>query len=86
MLHTGTSTTATATKPHQVAPDADFDGLPAGGASAGRRPTGSVVGIIRRNWRSRGYCGSFKPEELGAGNSTSALLFVPVDRRYPMIR
>lgn len=72
----------------QVAPEADLEG-PAALSSAsadGRRPTGRVIGIIRRNWRSRGYCGSLKHEELGPGSSTLSVLFVPVDRRYPMIR
>ncbi|KAF8058848.1 RRP44A [Scenedesmus sp. PABB004] len=73
----------------QVGGDTDLEGpVPAAGAAGadGRRPTGRVVGIIRRNWRSRGYCGSLKPQDLGPGSSTQALLFVPVDRRYPMIR
>jgi hypothetical protein len=34
----------------------------------------------------RGYCGSLQPQELPPGSSTQALLVVPVDRRYPMIR
>eukprot|EP00879_Flechtneria_rotunda_P021039 GHRR01022163.1.p1 GENE.GHRR01022163.1~~GHRR01022163.1.p1 ORF type:complete len:742 (+),score=218.81 GHRR01022163.1:116-2341(+) len=72
----------------QVAPEQDLEGPAALSSSLpdGRRPTGRVVGVIRRNWRTRGYCGSLKPEELGAGSSTKSLLFVPVDRRYPMIR
>jgi exosome complex exonuclease DIS3/RRP44 len=74
--------------PHQVAPEEDLEGPAALAAASadGRRPTARVVGIIRRNWRSRGYCGSLRPEELGPGSSTHSLLFVPVDRRYPMIR
>ncbi len=120
----------------QVGGEDDLEG-PAGltaTTSDGRRPTGRVVGIIRRNWRTRcaipcwavctctqlahanwhtltaavstratptnshtvltstmlpprsGYCGSLKPQELPSGSSTAALLFVPVDRRIPMIR
>lgn len=33
-----------------------------------------------------GYCGSLQPQELPPGTTTQALLVVPVDRRYPMIR
>ncbi len=51
----------------------------------GRRPTGRVVGVIRRNWRTRGYCGSLKPGQRGGAHS-AAVLFVPVERRFPMIR
>eukprot|EP00775_Hariotina_reticulata_P011972 gene11972-12115_t len=71
----------------QVAPGEDLEG-PGLGMAAGddRRPTGRVVGIIRRNWRTRGYCGSLRPEELGPGRGTQGLLFVPVDKRYPMMR
>ena len=50
-----------------------------------RRPTGRVVGIIRRNWRTRGYCGSLKPGQRGGARS-AAVLFVPVERQLPMIR
>uniref|UniRef100_A0A383VI63 Uncharacterized protein n=1 Tax=Tetradesmus obliquus TaxID=3088 RepID=A0A383VI63_TETOB len=77
-----------ATEIFQVAPEQDLEGPAALTAATadGRRPTARVIGIIRRNWRSRGYCGSLKPEELGPGSSTHSLLFVPVDRRYPMIR
>lgn len=66
----------------------DLEGPSAGssGTADNRRPTGRVVGVLRRNWRSRGYCGSLKPEELGPGTSTHSVLFVPVDRRYPLIR
>lgn len=51
----------------------------------GRKPTGKVVGIIRRNWRTRGYCGSLRPDQKGSQRS-AAVLFVPVERRFPMIR
>ena len=54
-------------------------------AEDGRRPTGRVVGIIRRNWRTRGYCGSLKPGHRG-GVHSAAVLFVPVERAFPMIR
>lgn len=51
----------------------------------GCKPTGRVVGIIRRNWRTRGYAGSLKPDQKGSQRS-AACLFVPVERRFPMIR
>ena len=57
----------------------------ADGAEDGRRPTGRIVGVIRRNWRTRGYCGSLKPGQRGGAHS-AAVLFVPVERRFPMIR
>ena len=63
----------------QDAPDA------ADASEDGKRPTGRIVGIIRRNWRTRGYCGSLKPGQHG-GAHTAAVLFVPVERRFPMIR
>ncbi|EFN55177.1 hypothetical protein CHLNCDRAFT_35599 [Chlorella variabilis] len=48
-----------------------------------------VVGIIRRNWRTRGYCGSLQPPKSGpsgSANHTHSLLFCPVERRFPYIR
>lgn len=59
---------------------------------------GKVVGIIKRSWRARGYCGSLKPPATDTKDSSSgsgqaytderamSVLFMPVDRRYPMIR
>ncbi|KAA3459095.1 exosome complex exonuclease RRP44-like protein A [Gossypium australe] len=49
------------------------------------RPSGRVVGIIKRNWHS--YCGSLEPMSMpaGTGSFTSAL-FVSKDRRIPKIR
>ncbi|OMO83389.1 Ribonuclease II/R [Corchorus olitorius] len=49
------------------------------------RPSGRVVGIIKRNWHS--YCGSLEPMPMpaGTGSYTSAL-FVSKDRRVPKIR
>ncbi|PPS06117.1 hypothetical protein GOBAR_AA14528 [Gossypium barbadense] len=48
------------------------------------RPSGRVVGIIKRNWH---YCGSLEPMSMpaGTGSFTSAL-FVSKDRRIPKIR
>ena len=56
--------------------------------SGEKRPTGRVVGIIRRNWRTRGYSGSLQPDRLGrpAKQGPSNVLFCPVERRYPFIR
>ncbi|KAG9510647.1 Exosome complex exonuclease RRP44, partial [Fragariocoptes setiger] len=58
---------------------ANKDSLP-GGA---KRPTGKVVSIVKRSWRQ--YCGSLrlKSESLG---QTSKFLFVPNERRIPVIR
>jgi exosome complex exonuclease DIS3/RRP44 len=67
----------------QVAPDSNAEDL---AALEGRRPTGRVVGVMKRNWRERGYCGSLKPGDVPAGNQTVSVLFVPVERRLPMIR
>ncbi|GIL78962.1 hypothetical protein Vretifemale_8329 [Volvox reticuliferus] len=64
----------------QVAPGEHFNDS----AGTGKQPTGRVVGIIKRNWRTRGYCGSLKPQRVRGGAAN--VLFVPVERRYPMIR
>ncbi len=46
-----------------------------------------MVGIIRRNWRTRGYCGSLQPPKRAQhGTGSMALLFCPVERRYPFVR
>lgn len=62
------------------------DALAAGGGD--KRPTGKVVGIIKRNWRTRGYCGSLQPLKAsgGSANHTQSVLFCPVERRFPYIR
>ena len=62
------------------------DGLPQEGASGTARPTGKVVGIIKRNWRTRGYCGSLQPQEDRGGRGAQGVLFCPVERRFPKIR
>ncbi|EFC50676.1 exosome complex exonuclease RRP44 [Naegleria gruberi] len=46
-------------------------------------PTGKVVGIIKRNWRS--YCGSLD-EDTDSEEGLNKVLFVPVDRCIPKIR
>lgn len=49
------------------------------------RPSGLVVGVIKRNWHS--YCGSLEPMSLPAGSGgTVHALFVSKDRRIPKIR
>ncbi|KAK9164894.1 hypothetical protein Scep_000085 [Stephania cephalantha] len=49
------------------------------------RPSGRVVGIIKRNWHS--YCGSLEPMPLPAGHGGVVYaLFVSKDRRIPKIR
>ena len=71
----------------QVAPGEHLDdGLPSGSSSSTARPTGKVVGIIKRNWRTRGYCGSLQPQEERGGRGAQGVLFCPVERRYPKIR
>ena len=66
-------------------------GEDAAAAGSGKRPTGKVVGVIRRNWRTRGYCGSLQPPKAGqssggGANQTHSVLFCPVERRFPFIR
>jgi exosome complex exonuclease DIS3/RRP44 len=56
---------------------------------------GKVVGIIKRAWRVRGYCGSLKPPDVNnaehpstcySDDRATSVIFMPVDKRYPMIR
>ncbi|CAL5222204.1 g4534 [Coccomyxa viridis] len=73
----------------QVAPGEHYDDISSSSSSSkDKRPTGRVVGIIRRNWRTRGYSGSLQPDRLGrpAKQGPSNVLFCPVERRYPFIR
>lgn len=54
-------------------------------SSVPTRPSGHVIGIIKRNWQS--YCGSLEPMPMPAGNGGIAYaLFVSKDRRIPKIR
>ncbi|XP_019461134.1 PREDICTED: exosome complex exonuclease RRP44 homolog A [Lupinus angustifolius] len=49
------------------------------------RPSGRIVGIIKRNWHS--YCGSLEPMPMPAGSGGIVhALFVSKDRRFPKIR
>jgi exosome complex exonuclease DIS3/RRP44 len=85
---------------------AEADGADGGGTAdewgpgaSGARPTGKVVGIVRRAWRPRGYAGSLDPRDVGlaprtrgaliepvSDGRTVSALFVPVERRFPKIR
>ena len=56
----------------QVAPGDHFGGGAPSTSGRERRPTGRVVGIIRRNWRPRGYAGSLQPDASGAPRSACA--------------
>jgi exosome complex exonuclease DIS3/RRP44 len=50
------------------------------------RPTGRVVGIIKRNWRV--YCGTLQAsaDKLSGGGGSTSALFVPVEKRIPKVR
>ncbi|XP_067890391.1 exosome complex exonuclease RRP44 [Heterodontus francisci] len=45
------------------------------------KPTGKVVGVIKRNWRS--YCGMISKSQI---QESTRHLFTPADRRIPRIR
>ncbi|XP_015781646.1 exosome complex exonuclease RRP44-like [Tetranychus urticae] len=51
-----------------------------------KRPTGKVVGIIKRNWRQ--YCGIIRERDACIMKNTiiTSHFFVPIDKRIPMIR
>ncbi|KAM7385436.1 hypothetical protein PAMP_001519 [Pampus punctatissimus] len=50
-------------------------------AEAARKPTGKVVGIIKRNWRP--FCGMLNASQI---KESTRHLFTPADRRIPRIR
>ncbi|XP_037322233.2 exosome complex exonuclease RRP44 [Pungitius pungitius] len=50
-------------------------------AESARKPTGKVVGIIKRNWRP--YCGMLNVSQI---KESTRHLFTPADRRIPRIR
>ncbi|XP_037535703.1 exosome complex exonuclease RRP44 [Nematolebias whitei] len=50
-------------------------------AEAARKPTGKVVGIIKRNWRP--FCGMLNVSQI---KESTRHLFTPADRRIPRIR
>jgi len=76
--------------PHVAIPDPEENRSEINLSSSQARPTGVVVGIIKRKWRSRGYCGSLLPpkdEKMSWTDSqTFSVLFCPVEKKYPMIR
>ena len=97
----GENETETVSLAPAVAEDADDTSGPAkAGREDGVVPTGKVVGIVKRNWRERGYaaCIDLGPGAAGAAASKAAqdattaaarssrLLAVPQDRRLPKIR
>ncbi|XP_062286202.1 exosome complex exonuclease RRP44 [Scomber scombrus] len=50
-------------------------------AEAARKPTGKVMGIIKRNWRP--FCGMLNLSQI---KESTRHLFTPADRRVPRIR
>ncbi|XP_055358515.1 exosome complex exonuclease RRP44 isoform X2 [Betta splendens] len=50
-------------------------------AETARKPTGKVVGIIKRNWRP--FCGMLNVSQI---KESTRHLFTPADRRIPRIR
>ena len=55
--------------------------------AGGQKVMGQVVGIIRRNWRTRGYCGSLQDDKPGGtGRRQHTRLFCPVERSLPLIK
>ncbi|XP_075997887.1 exosome complex exonuclease RRP44 [Genypterus blacodes] len=50
-------------------------------AEAARKPTGRIVGIIKRNWRP--FCGMLNISQI---KESTRHLFTPADRRIPRIR
>lgn len=50
-------------------------------AEAAKKPTGKVVGIIKRNWRP--FCGMLNVSQI---KESTRHLFTPADRRIPRIR
>ncbi|XP_024152927.1 exosome complex exonuclease RRP44 [Oryzias melastigma] len=50
-------------------------------AEAARKPTGKVVGVIKRNWRP--FCGMLNLSQI---KESTRHLFTPADRRIPRIR
>lgn len=62
--------------------DEDEDkALKASAADAAKKPTGKVVGIIKRNWRP--FCGMLNVSQI---KESTRHLFTPADRRIPRIR
>eukprot|EP00951_Prasinocladus_malaysianus_P049335 scaffold668598_cov28-Prasinocladus_malaysianus.AAC.1 len=68
----------------QMAPGEGSDDVGGDGSSSARRPTGRVVGVLKRNWRQRGYAGSLDPQSATGGRQS--VLFVPVEKKFPRVR
>ena len=74
---------------HVAMIDPDEEAVAINMSSGSVKPTGVVVGIIRRNWRARGYCGSLLPPKEGVtykDSHTMSVLVCPVEKKYPMVR
>ncbi|XP_061397184.1 exosome complex exonuclease RRP44 [Musca vetustissima] len=65
----------------QPAEDVLADAALKASASGEKRPTGKVVGIIRR--KRRQYCGILQPAQLPGGTKH---IFIPADRKIPRVR
>lgn len=49
-----------------------------------KKPTAKVVSIIKRKWRQ--YCGTLRLKDIGSSSTMTRYLFVPNERRIPVIR
>ncbi|KAM9804414.1 exosome complex exonuclease RRP44 [Neosynchiropus ocellatus] len=63
------------------AEEVEDEALGAPTADVARKPTGKVVGIIKRNWRP--FCGMLNVSQI---KESTRHLFTPADRRIPRIR
>ncbi|KAM4592060.1 exosome complex exonuclease RRP44 [Odontesthes bonariensis] len=61
--------------------DEEYKALRISAAEAAKKPTGKVVGIIKRNWRP--FCGMLMVSQI---KESTRHLFTPADRRIPRIR
>uniref|UniRef100_UPI00358EC805 exosome complex exonuclease RRP44-like isoform X1 n=2 Tax=Myxine glutinosa TaxID=7769 RepID=UPI00358EC805 len=72
---------ATADGVEAETPDPESEEQVVAAATTARRPTGRVVGIIKRNWRP--YCGMLMASQI---KEAVKHLFHPADRRIPRVR
>uniref|UniRef100_UPI00358E7AF2 exosome complex exonuclease RRP44-like n=1 Tax=Myxine glutinosa TaxID=7769 RepID=UPI00358E7AF2 len=72
---------ATADGVEAETPDPESEKQVVAAATTARRPTGCVVGIIKRNWHP--YCGMLMPSKI---EKAVKHLFYPEDRRIPLVR
>ncbi|KAF0027034.1 hypothetical protein F2P81_019775 [Scophthalmus maximus] len=70
-----------AAKDDDVEEEEEEKALRISAAEAARKPTGKVVGIIKRNWRP--FCGMLNVSQI---KESTRHLFTPADRRVPRIR